>query len=66
MARPIKVVTADKGVRAELERRAKAPTSAHRDRLRTKIVVARRLEERGCGGAGWHLGADGVDMVEPL
>jgi transposase len=41
MARPIKVVTADKGVRAELERRAKAPTSAHRDRLRAKIVLLR-------------------------
>ena len=41
MARPIKVVTAEKGVRAELEHRAKASTSAHRDRLRAKIILLR-------------------------
>jgi DNA-directed RNA polymerase specialized sigma24 family protein len=41
MARPIKVVTADKDVRAELERRAKASASAHRDRLREKIILLR-------------------------
>jgi transposase len=41
MARPIKRVTASGDVRAELERRAKASTSAHRDRLRAKIVLLR-------------------------
>lgn len=41
MARPIKVLTASEEVRAELERRAKASTSAHRDRLRAKIVLLR-------------------------
>jgi len=33
MARPVKVITASAEVRAELQRRAKAPTSAHRDRF---------------------------------
>jgi transposase len=41
MARPIKVLTADEHVRAELERRAKASTSAHRDRWRAKIILLR-------------------------
>jgi transposase len=41
MARPIKRVTASGDVRAELERRAKASTSAHRDRFRAKIVLLR-------------------------
>jgi len=41
MARPIKVMTASDDVRAELERRAKAPTSAHRDRFRAQIVLLR-------------------------
>jgi transposase len=41
MARPIKVVTADENVRAELERRVRASTSAYRDRLRAKIILLR-------------------------
>ena len=41
MARPIKVLTASEDVRAELERRAKASTSAHRDRFRSKIILLR-------------------------
>src|SRR3974390_1545905 len=41
MARPVKVMTADNDVRAELERRAKASTSAHRDRLRANIILLR-------------------------
>jgi len=41
MARPIKVVTASEEMRAELERRAKASTSAHRDRFRAQIVLLR-------------------------
>jgi len=41
MARPIKVLTADEDVRAELERRAKASTRAHRDRWRAKIILLR-------------------------
>jgi hypothetical protein len=38
MARPVKVVTASAEVRAELQRRANAPTSAHRDRVRANIT----------------------------
>src|ERR1700758_2537753 len=60
MARPIKVVTADKGVRAELERRAKAPTSAYRDRLRAKIVLL-RLD----GLKNEDVAARGVDRETP-
>lgn len=68
MARPIKVVEASADVRAELERRAKAATSAHRDRFRADIILLR------LGGPGYRDGgrtdedidADGVDMVEPL
>ena len=41
MARPIKLITASEGVRGELERRAKASTSAHRDRFRSKIILLR-------------------------
>jgi transposase len=41
MARPIKVVEASADVRAELERRAKAATSAHRDRFRADIILLR-------------------------
>jgi len=41
MARPIKVMIASEDVRAELERRAKASTSAHRDRFRSKISLLR-------------------------
>ena len=41
MARPIKVVTASADERAELERRARAGTSTHRDRFRAKIVLLR-------------------------
>ena len=41
MARPIKVITASEDARAELERRAKAATSAHRDRFRSKIILLR-------------------------
>ena len=39
MARPVKVITASAEVRAELQRRAKAPTSAHRDRFRANIIL---------------------------
>ena len=41
MARPIKVIIASEDARAELERRAKASTSAHRDRFRSKIILLR-------------------------
>ncbi len=41
MARPIKVLIASEDARAELERRAKASTSAHRDRFRSKIILLR-------------------------
>ncbi len=41
MARPIKVMSASGDVRAELERRAKASTSAHRDRFRAQIILLR-------------------------
>jgi transposase len=41
MARPVKVITASAEVRAELHRRAKAPTSAHRDRFRANIILLR-------------------------
>ena len=41
MARPVKVVEASEGVRAELERRAKAQTSVHRDRFRANIILLR-------------------------
>ena len=41
MARPIKVITAGAEIRAELQRRANAPTSAHRDRFRAKIIHLR-------------------------
>ena len=41
MARPIKVITAGAEIRAELQRRANAPTSAHRDRFRAKIILLR-------------------------
>jgi transposase len=39
MARPIKVITVGEDVRAELERRARVATSAHRDRFRAKIIL---------------------------
>ena len=41
MARPIKVLSVDAEIRAELQRRANAPTSAHRDRFRAKIILLR-------------------------
>jgi transposase len=41
MARPIKVITASLEVRAELQRRANAPTSVHRDRFRANIILPR-------------------------
>jgi transposase len=41
MARPIKVLRASKDVLAELERRAKATTCAHRDRFRANIILMR-------------------------
>src|SRR6476659_2352394 len=41
MARPIKVITAGAEIRAELQRRANAPTSAHRDRFRANIILLR-------------------------
>ena len=41
MARPIKLVTASADVRAELQRRAKASTSTHRDRFRANIILLR-------------------------
>ena len=41
MARPIKVITAGAEIWAELQRRANAPTSAHRDRFRAKIILLR-------------------------
>jgi transposase len=41
MARPIKVVMASTEVRAELQRIAKAWTSAHRDRFRANIILLR-------------------------
>lgn len=41
MARPIKLVTASADVRAELQRRAKASTSTHRDRFRASIILLR-------------------------
>ncbi len=41
MARPIKAMTANEDVRAELGRRAKASASAHRDRLRSQIILLR-------------------------
>lgn len=41
MARPIKLITASEDVRAELRRRVRAPTTAHRDRERARIVLLR-------------------------
>jgi hypothetical protein len=41
MARPVKMITASKEARAELQRRAKAPTSVHRDRFRANIILLR-------------------------
>jgi transposase len=41
MVRPIKVITASAEVRAELQRRTNAPTSAHRDRFRANIILLR-------------------------
>jgi transposase len=41
VARPIKAVTASAEVQVELERRAKAATSAHRDRFRAQIILLR-------------------------
>jgi len=41
MARPIKVTSASGDVRTELVRRAKASTSAHRDRFRAQIILLR-------------------------
>ncbi len=41
MARPVKVITASAEVRAELQRRANAATSAHRDRFRANIILLR-------------------------
>lgn len=41
MARPVKVIIASEEVRAELQRRAKAPTSAHRDRFGANIILLR-------------------------
>jgi transposase len=41
MARPIKAITASEEVLTELERRATAPTSAHRDRFRAQIILLR-------------------------
>jgi hypothetical protein len=38
MARPARVITASAQVPAELQRKAKAPTSARHDRLRANIV----------------------------
>jgi len=41
MARPVKVITASAEVRTELQRRANASTSAHRDRFRANIILLR-------------------------
>ena len=41
MARPVKVINASEDVRAELERRTKASTSAYRDRFRAGIILLR-------------------------
>src|ERR1700730_4982194 len=41
MARPVKVITASAEVRSELQRTAKAPTSAHRDPVRANIILLR-------------------------
>jgi transposase len=41
MARPIKVPSASEDVRLELRRRANGRSSAHRDRIRAKIVLLR-------------------------
>ena len=41
MARPVKMITASKEARAELQRRAKAPTCVHRDRFRANIILLR-------------------------
>jgi hypothetical protein len=41
MAPPVKVTTASEEVRVELQRRAKARTSAHRDRFRANIILLR-------------------------
>jgi transposase len=68
MARPVKAITASKQVRAELERRAKASASAHRDRFRAQIILLpdRRFADRGRGQANGRVDASGVEMVEPL
>lgn len=47
MARPIKMITASAEDVAELRRRAKASTSAHRDRFRARIILL-RLEGVKC------------------
>jgi transposase len=54
MARPVKVITASEEVRAELQRRAKAPTSAHRDRFRANIILL-RLEGLKIGSVAKRL-----------
>ena len=41
MARPVKTLTADKALRAELERRARSSACSHRDRFRARIVLLR-------------------------
>jgi len=41
IARPIKVLAASKGVRAELRRRANGRSSEHRDRFRAEIILLR-------------------------
>ncbi len=41
MVRPIKVIRAGDDVQAELNRRARAATTAHRDRFRAKIILLR-------------------------
>ena len=41
MARPIKVLVTTDAVVSELQRRAKAPTSAYRDRFRAEIILLR-------------------------
>jgi hypothetical protein len=65
MARPVKVITASAEVRAELQRRAKAPTSAHRDRFRANIILLRLegLKIESVAKQTEDIDAHGVDMV---
>jgi hypothetical protein len=65
MARPAKVITASAEVRVELQRRAKAPTSAHRDRFRANIILLllEGLKDRECRQTAEDIDAHGVDMV---